>query len=321
MYYVYEWFIVETGEVIYVGKGTRNRYRVRKHNKFFNDMIKRHKCDSRIIKEFEDEKEAFSYEFERVNELKKIGQCACNIYDGGFGGTTGWWTNQMREKYSTHNAMLSAEQRERMSNNNPMKDKSIAEKVNSKKRIPVIIGDVEYPSIADAKKAFNVSSSTINAWCVKGETKSGLPCRYKNDFGDNTYRHRNDGQSRQVIYKGETYPSATALGIAIGVSQTTASRWCRQGRDTYGNPCRYIDDNRENATSPIKQKHIPVIVNGVWYASKEHASRQLGISSYLLTQYLDGKRKDTKYICKYGNQQPSRGNTDNSTSEGSTTNR
>ena len=52
MFYVYEWFIKETNEVIYVGKGCGRRYKVTKHNKFFNDMIKRFDCDSRIIKEF-----------------------------------------------------------------------------------------------------------------------------------------------------------------------------------------------------------------------------------------------------------------------------
>ena len=55
MYYVYEWYVIETNEVFYVGKGTRNRYKVKKHNKFFNDFISRQNCDSRIIKTFKKE--------------------------------------------------------------------------------------------------------------------------------------------------------------------------------------------------------------------------------------------------------------------------
>lgn len=320
MYYVYEWFIVDTNEVIYVGKGTGQRYKVRKHNKFFNEMIKRNKCDSRIVKEFKTEKEAFSYEFERINELKKIDQCVCNIYDGGFGGSTEWWTPELRDKYSEQNVMKSEQQRKRMSENNPMKNPEIAKKTNSQKKIAVIIGNIEYSSIAEAKKAFKVSSSTINAWCVKGESSMGLPCKYKGADIKSTYKHRNDGQKRAVIYKGVKYESATEMGIAIGVSQTTASRWCRQGRDSYGEPCRYVDDYREDKETPIKQKHIPVIINDIWYPSKESASRALGISSYLITQYLKGKRQDTQYICKYGNQQPSQTKSDNSSLEGSTTN-
>lgn len=36
MFYVYEWFIKETNEVIYVGKGKGKRYKVRKHNRLFD---------------------------------------------------------------------------------------------------------------------------------------------------------------------------------------------------------------------------------------------------------------------------------------------
>lgn len=300
MYYVYEWFIVETGEIVYVGKGTRNRYKVRKHNRFFNDMLKRYNCESRIVKEFDTEKEAFSYEFIRVQELKSQGQCVCNIHDGGYGGSDKWWNDEMRERYSERNAMKSDDQRKRMSADNPMKRKEVAEKVNSQKRIPVIVGNKRYESVKKACESYGVPPATLNAWCTKGFTKDGDPCRYEDAEKKAAYYHRNDGQKRAVIYKGKMYESSTALGIAIGVSQTTAARWCRQGRDSYGDPCRYVDDNRSETTGAIKQKCVPVIVNDVWYPSKEHASRVLGISSYLITQYLEGKKRDEKYICKHG---------------------
>ena len=90
----------KNGKIIYVGKGCRNRYKVTKHNRFFNDMIKRNKCESRIIKKFENEKDAFDYEFIRINELKEKGECVCNIYNGGTGGSINWWTDEIRKKYS-----------------------------------------------------------------------------------------------------------------------------------------------------------------------------------------------------------------------------
>lgn len=321
MYYVYEWYVVETGEVFYVGKGTGNRYKVRKHNKFFNDMLKRNNCESRIIKEFDTEKEAFSYEFLRVNELKAIGQCVCNIYNGGFGGSTEWWTDELREEYSDKNAMKSEIQRKRMSKNNPMKDKSIADKVNAKKRIPVIVGETEYPSVKAVCEKYGVSAPTVNNWCIRGETTGGERCYYKNDPHGVEHRHVNNGQGKPLVYNGKHYASTGQLAREIGISQTTASRWCRQGRDSSGNPCRFDGEEDSYTDSHLKQKHIPIIVNGVLYPSKEAASRALNVSSFVLTQYLEGKKHDTKYICEYGNQQPSRGNTDNSTPEGSTTNR
>lgn len=194
MFYVYEWYIEETGEIIYVGKGCRLRYKVKKHNKFFNEMIKRYKCNSRIIKQFETEKDAFDYEYQRVNELREKGQCVCNIYNGGAGGTTSWWTDELREKYSTNNVMKSETQRKRMKNNNPMHDAKIAEKTNGQKRRKVTIGNVTYNSIKDAKKALNISYSNILTWSKKGITPSGEICIIEEQ---KQYWHKNDVQGNQ----------------------------------------------------------------------------------------------------------------------------
>jgi len=173
MFYVYEWYIKDTQEIIYVGKGCRSRYKVRKHNKFFNEMIKRFECESRIVKEFEIEKDAFNYEYIRIKELKEKGQCICNIYDGGTGGTTNWWTDDIREHYSKNNVMKSENQRERMKKNNPMSNKNIAEKTNGQKRRQVIIGDKIYKSIKEAKQILDVSYSNLITWNKKGITPNG----------------------------------------------------------------------------------------------------------------------------------------------------
>ena len=173
MFYVYEWYIKDTQEIIYVGKGCRNRYKVTKHNKFFNELIKRFECESRIIKEFENEKDAFNYEYIRIKELKEKGQCICNIYEGGTGGTTNWWTDNLRKQYSENNVMKSENQRERMKKNNPMSNKNIAEKTNGQKRRKVIIGDTTYKSIKEAKQILDVSYSNLITWSKRGITPNG----------------------------------------------------------------------------------------------------------------------------------------------------
>ena len=78
-YYVYEWFIVETGEVFYVGKGSGKRATSMKdRNDLFKQIRREHKCDYRILRNFTDNKEAFEYEKQRGLELKAIGQArAC----------------------------------------------------------------------------------------------------------------------------------------------------------------------------------------------------------------------------------------------------
>ena len=204
MYYVYEWFVIETGEIIYVGKGCHNRYKVTKHNRFFNEMIKRFKCKSRIVKTFENEKDAFDYEFIRIKELKSKGQCVCNIYNGGTGGTTEWWTDEKREIYSKNNVMKSKAQRKRMSENNPMKRPEIAEKTNGQKRKPVIINGIKYISIKEASQKIGVSPDTINRWCKKGKSTKGYDCSFQKN---NTYD--NQQPSRANVDKSNSEGSTT----------------------------------------------------------------------------------------------------------------
>lgn len=49
-FYIYEWYIVDTGEVFYVGKGTGGRYKEhRRRNKMFLDFYRTHTCDVRLI--------------------------------------------------------------------------------------------------------------------------------------------------------------------------------------------------------------------------------------------------------------------------------
>lgn len=66
-FYVYEWYIKETNEVFYVGKGRKNRYKVTSgRNKFFQCMYKSHDCDVRKKYEGLTEDEAFKKEIELI---------------------------------------------------------------------------------------------------------------------------------------------------------------------------------------------------------------------------------------------------------------
>ena len=324
MYYVYEWYVIETNEVFYVGKGTRNRYKVKKHNKFFNDFISRQNCDSRIIKTFQKEEDAFSYEYERIKELKALGQCVCNIYEGGTGGTTSWWTKEIRERYSKKNVMKSEKQRIRMSQNNPMKNKEVSQKVGMKNRRRVIIGDRVYNSVSEAKNAYNTCFETIRNWCKKGINPIGEICRYEDEeqviFEGKRY---NKGGCRELMYKGKIYESPIDLSKEIGVSNSTICNWTKRGFDPQGNICRYSDDKRNLTFVPNRNSELhskPIIVNGVRYNSRKEAEEKLGLKPGYLAPYIKGIRKNNKYICKYDNQHPRQGKSDNSTLQGSTTN-
>ncbi len=323
-FYVYEWFIKETGEIFYVGKGSKNRYKVRKHNKLFNYILDNNECESRIVKAFDKEEEAFEYEYIRINELWRSGQCTANIRKGGMGGTIDWWTPELREKYSKHNIMKSKNQRDRMSKNNPMKNIDVRNKVSEYRQKKVIINNIEYKSVKTVCEKYNICWHTVKKWCEKGVNPYGEMCRYKNEKQNlpNCKRY-NKGSCKKIIYKGKYYETPLDIAEELKISKHVVYRWAKNGFDDQGNFCRYVGDNRKLEYKKFtngEQNRKPIIVNGVMYESKIDAEKKLGLSKGYLAPYLNGTRKNNKFICKYVNQQPSCTNSDKSSAEGSTTN-
>lgn len=105
VFYVYEWFNVETKEVFYVGKGKNGRYKnIKQRNNYFKNYHNKYKCDVRKIKEQMTEQDAFDLEIELIAKYKKIDQCKCNITDGGEGTTyeEGTWNHLFRSLQFSH---------------------------------------------------------------------------------------------------------------------------------------------------------------------------------------------------------------------------
>lgn len=89
-FYVYEWYIRDTGEVFYVGKGTGNRLNeLHNRNKYFNATYDKYSCGVRKIEEGLTNREACEREIERIAELWEIGEAKCNFTQGGTGFATG----------------------------------------------------------------------------------------------------------------------------------------------------------------------------------------------------------------------------------------
>ena len=69
-YYVYIYFVIETNEIFYVGKGSGNRAWTGKRNKFCEDMKATHNWDVKILKNNLYEEDAFVYEQQYILEFK-----------------------------------------------------------------------------------------------------------------------------------------------------------------------------------------------------------------------------------------------------------
>lgn len=238
MFYVYEWFNMETKEVFYVGKGKGKRYKaLNGRSKRFMNYINHNECQSIIIKQFINENEAFNYEKERIIELKKIGQCSCNIHQGGFGGVEYIWDNERRKKYSTHNIMKSEIQKKRMKESNPMYDKDISKCVAKKKSKPCIINGVRYESLIDAGKKLNRFPTQIGLWCKRGYDNLKQPCRYVGDEQkDIVYKITN---SRAVIVDGKIFDSVRSASKYLEVCPETIIRSIKKNKSIKGHKCEY----------------------------------------------------------------------------------
>lgn len=325
MFYVYEWFNVDTNFVFYVGKGCGNRCKsIRGRNKLFKEYIQNNNCNYRIVKFFDSEDDSFNYENKRILELKEINQATCNLDYGGKGGTNFCWTPEMRKYKSLYNPMKEEKQRKRLSENNPMKRKEIVKKVSEKNSRAVIINGIEYSSVKRASIELKVKDSTIIKWCKKGVDYNLQPCRYKDsEQAKFTGIRYNKGGCRPIVYKGVWYESAVDIAKELHLNYTTIHKYAKRGFDNEGNECRYEDDKSEHTYKPVhigKWNNKAIIVNGKLYPSKADAEKALGLCRGYLSPYIAGIRKNQKYICQYANQQPSQGNTDKSTLEGSTTN-
>lgn len=89
-FYVYEWFIVDTLEVFYVGKGTGNRrFETHNRNRYFNNILAKYNCAVRIVHQYLTNEDACELERERIAELRVKGWAKCNFTNGGTGFSTG----------------------------------------------------------------------------------------------------------------------------------------------------------------------------------------------------------------------------------------
>lgn len=256
MFYVYEWFVLSTGEIFYVGKGCRGRYKSKRNrNRLFNFYIDKFECGSRIIKRFESEDDAFKYEKQRILELKSIGLCKCNLDNGGTGGVNFIWTDELREYKSIYNPMKSEIQRERMSKNNPMKNPEIAKSNGLKKRRSVVINGVVYNGVKFAASQIGVCEFTVLTWCKRGYDTNGNPCRYfdepQKEYPNVKKLHPKTSTPKPVIVNGKWFYAVKDAAKFIGTSSTYLVKCLKDGKNCKGYKCEYDDQQPSHENSEI----------------------------------------------------------------------
>ncbi len=245
-FYVYEWFIKNTNEIFYVGKGCKNRYKeIKRRNKIFKIFYENFDCDVKIIKYFDNEDEAFCFEHERIMELKQNNQAKANLDYGDKGGCNFAWTEEMKNYQSIYNPMKAYEQRERMSKNNPMKNKETVKKVVKKLSKPVIINGIYYNSVKEASIKTSHTEGTISRWCKQGYDTNGKSCYYANETPKeipNIKKTHPKATTPKSVIIDEIYFDTVKDGAEyIGVWPETLIRAIKQNRKCKGHNCKYAN--------------------------------------------------------------------------------
>jgi NUMOD1 domain len=240
-YYVYGWFNINTGEVFYIGKGTKTRYRTKKgRNSYFTHYLNKHKCSSRILYNKLTEDEAYTKEVETIAYYKNIGQAKCNLTDGGENPPTNYGLD------------------------NPL----------SRQVIQLTLeGNFvnEWNCIIDAAKHINVSESSISSCCKHKyghKSHGGYLWVYKEEYDPNkTYTYNPDNNARPIIQfdvNGDfikEWPSAIEINKTLGIRRSGICSCCN---GTYhscnGYIWRYKDEVKNTKHIKVEKRKIPVPV-------------------------------------------------------------
>ena len=84
LWYVYEWYIVETGQVFYVGQGVDNRYKtVKGRQNGFDEIYNSNKCEVRKVYEDLTQQESWDLEKELIEKRRSEGHPLTNNHKGG----------------------------------------------------------------------------------------------------------------------------------------------------------------------------------------------------------------------------------------------
>lgn len=275
-YYVYAWYIKETNEIFYVGKGTGNRYRTRKReNRYFMNVLKSHDCEPRILCKDLDEKTAFDIEKRTIAALRRhgVGRLT-NVLDGG--------ENPPRIT-APHSEEWKAHQREglkRLYKENPEKCTEISNRM--KKFLATDKGkEFQRKSIkARSTDAFRKRLSIIctaanrteeyrqrmsNYWKDYFKTNGAYECLV-GENNHNAQKVRQFDKSENFIAE---YKTITEASKATGVSASKISSVCRGERKTAGGYIwRFATSKRIKLSGAKRSKENPSCRKAVLQCTK-----------------------------------------------------
>ena len=210
-YYIYKWYVVDTGFVFYIGKGIKNRFKViKKRSQCFKNYINKYECKSEIIEYCDSEDAAFEKEKQYISYYKSIGMATANFHEGGLGGNI--WKYSDEEKFKEFRERMTKINQERCSSEkfkenarknmikryeNPEERQKQAEKQKAvwtpekRKQQSELLKNI--PNIQEMYKQRNAKFKRkcrleYNSECIDFDSRAALLAYLKNTYGFQTSR-------------------------------------------------------------------------------------------------------------------------------------
>lgn len=321
-YYVYVWYYKNSGNVFYVGKGCKYRYRSRKRdNEKLVNIIASNDCDSKLIKDHLSEKEAFDFEKEMIEYYRKKGSPLINIQSGGH-----MPPNPQGTKRSSQTKLKLSQGIKHYYDTHPEQKKILSERI--KNFLQTNEGKVFIAKSIQAKRSeeFRFRQSEV---CKKANGTAQYKAKQselvKNMWQAPEYRESHLGANNgraQAIKQYDTdrnfiaeYPTMTDASNKTGISVSKISAVARGKRKTAGGfvwEYAHKKEIRNKKSSfvydPIKDKNVkPVLqytINGELIREYNSIAEATRINNFKnrtnIIQNLKGKTKHAYgYVWKY----------------------
>lgn len=191
-YYVYKWFIKNTRETIYIGKGRKYRYKkvgLHSRNKYFLDMYNSHDCDVIILARDMSEEEAFSLEKDLIFYYRHFTKDRLtNICDGGEGVSGHHWSNEQKHEISCRVAndknpnykhYWTDEMKAAASNRVKLSGRYCGSKNPRATKIKCVETGEIYNTMKDAAKHLGLKSQASITLAIKNENRTARGMHFK----------------------------------------------------------------------------------------------------------------------------------------------
>lgn len=177
-FYIYQHSIPDTGEVFYLGKGTRRRAWTRHgRNIFWHNVVKKHGVVTTIVADRLSEREALELEVKLLSKFKAVGLCKTNLTLGGEGISGYHHAEFAKQKISARHKGKVTSHATKLKQREAMVSRFSGEKHPMARKVIDLRTGTIYETVKEASLVVGVKYKTFHQW-INGQRSNKTSFRY-----------------------------------------------------------------------------------------------------------------------------------------------